>query len=176
MILLLAVAGIVAGLYQLGRSGTYNMLYPIRYTGEVEQYAAENGLDKYLVYGVIKAESNFIYDAHSGVAVGLMQITEDTGAWIANKMQLDRYRPEDLTDPETNIKMGCFYLKYLLDYYGDLDLALAAYNAGMGNVNNWLEDSDHSKDGKTLHNIPFKETREYVERVKKYTEIYRERY
>lgn len=176
MIVLLLLAVVVVGLFRMGCDGTYNVLYPIRYTSQVERYAAENGLDQYLVYGVIKAESNFIHDAHSGVAVGLMQITEDTGAWIANKMQLKNYQAADLTDPAKNIKMGCFYLKYLIDYYDDLDLALAAYNAGMGNVNKWLADGAHSKDGKTLHNIPFKETREYVERVKKYTEIYRERY
>lgn len=176
LIVLIIFAGAVFLLVNWGQNSVYKMLYPIRYTDIVEEYAEEYSLDPYLVYGVIKAESNFVHDAHSGVARGLMQITDDTAGWIADKMKLKSFEPEMLDDPESNIRMGCFYLRYLLDYYKDTELALAAYNAGMGNVNRWLANAEHSADGKTLDNIPFKETREYVERVENYTEIYRERY
>lgn len=152
----------------------YQMLYPVRYQYIIEEYAEEYELEPALVCGVIKAESNFVYDAHSGVARGLMQITEETADWIAAKMPMREFDADKLDEPRVNIQMGCFYLRYLLDYYQDLDLALAAYNAGLGNVNSWLQNEAYSKDGKVLDNIPFKETREYVKRVKKYTEVYRQ--
>ncbi len=173
---LIIFAGAVFLLINWGQDSMYKMLYPLRYTELVEKYADQNNLDPYLVYGVIKAESNFIHDAHSGVARGLMQITDSTAEWIAGKMGLKDFEPALLDDPAWNIQMGCYYLRYLLDYYGDRELALAAYNAGMGNVDRWLADEAHSADGETLDNIPFGETREYVKRVEKYTKIYRERY
>lgn len=151
------------------------MLYPLRHEQYITTYSKEYNLDKYLVMGVIKAESNFIHDAHSGIARGLMQITDDTAVWIANKMGI-AFNKDDIEDPKTNIRMGCFYLRYLIDIYGDKDVALAAYNGGMGNVTKWLADKRYSSDGKTLKEIPFKETREYVVRVNKYTEVYRNTY
>lgn len=176
LIVLMIFVGAVFLLINWGQDSVYKMLYPLRYTDIAEEYADKYNLDPYLVYGVIKAESNFVHDAHSGVARGLMQITDSTARWIADKMKLTDFETDMLNEPEKNIQMGCFYLRYLLDYYKDLELALAAYNAGMGNVNRWLGNTEHSADGETLDNIPFKETREYVERVEKYTEIYRERY
>lgn len=151
------------------------MVYPLRYEQYITQYAKEYDLDRCLVMGVIKAESNYVHDAHSGVARGLMQITDDTAKWIAGKMNL-QFETDDIEDPETNIKMGCYYLRYLLDVYGDTDVALAAYNGGMGNVSKWLNDKRYSRDGKTLDEIPFRETREYVKKVNNYTEAYRKTY
>lgn len=126
--------------------------------------------------GVIKAESNYIHDAHSGVARGLMQITDDTAEWICAKIGLE-HEPDLVENPEVNIRMGCYYLKYLIDYYdGNTEVALAAYNAGMGNVSKWLEDERYSTDGKELSDIPFSETRNYVKRVREYTKTYRKLY
>lgn len=151
-------------------------LYPVRYYEYIAEYSAEYSLDEYLVMGVIKAESNYIHDAHSGVARGLMQITEDTAEWISGKIGIE-LAEDDIEEPKINIRMGCYYLKYLIDYYnGSTDVALAAYNAGMGNVSKWLSDENFSEDGKSLTEIPFKETRDYVKRVREYTGTYKKLY
>lgn len=147
-------------------------LYPLRYEELIYEYSKEYNLDEFLVMALIKAESNYIYDAHSGVARGLMQITDETALWIAEKLSLD-FSLEDIENPRTNINMGCFYLSYLLDYYmGSETLALCAYNAGMGNVNKWLKDEKYSKDNKTLDEIPYAETKHYLEKIEKNKEIY----
>lgn len=147
-------------------------LYPLRYEEYILEYTKEYNLDEYLVMALIKAESNYIYDAHSGVATGLMQITDETATWIAEKMSIE-FSKADIKNPKININMGCYYLRYLLDYYTqDQTLALCAYNAGMGNVNKWLSDKEYSKDGKVLNKIPFEETRQYIEKIGKYKEIY----
>lgn len=176
LLALIFCVGAALYLINWGYTQVYKILYPVRYMDIVDRAAGEYRLDPYLVYGVIKAESNFIPDAHSGVARGLMQLTDSTAEWVARKMNLEDFSPEQLDDPKTNINMGCFYLRYLIDYYKDQDLALAAYNAGMGNVDSWLSDTAHSKDGKTLDNIPFRETRDYVRRVEEYRQIYQKRY
>lgn len=145
-------------------------LYPLRYDEHIITYSQKYDLDKYLVMALIKAESNYIYDAHSGIARGLMQITDETADWIAAKLSLSDF---DILEPETNINMGCFYLSYLLDYYNENEkLALAAYNAGMGNVNKWLSDEEYSKSGETLDNIPFLETRQYIDKIERNKKIY----
>ncbi len=121
---------------------------------------------------IIKTESNFIEDAHSGKASGLMQLTDDTAAWIAEKLDTD-IKDVDINNPADNIEFGCYYIRYLIDYYnGNVDVALAAYNGGMGNVDKWLSNKSYSDDGKTLKKIPFKETREYVKKVNSEKEVY----
>lgn len=177
--ILLAVIAVVIAVVAV-RSGYdtgKRVLYPLAYEDLIVKYADENKLDRYLVMAVVKVESNYIPDAHSGKASGLMQLTDETAKWVCQKMGI-KFRPEDLMDPEQNVKMGCFYLKYLIDRYEDLDVALAAYNGGMGNVAKWLSDKQYSSDGKTLQveNIPFKETREYVQKVNRNWEQYRQMY
>lgn len=159
---------------------SYNMImhavYPVRYYEYIDRYSRKYGLDEYLVMGVIKAESNYIHDAHSGVARGLMQLTEETAVWIAEKIEIE-FETDDVENPETNIQMGCYYLKYLIEYYdNNTDVALAAYNAGPGNVSKWLADERYSEDGETLLQIPFEETENYVKKVKEYTKTYRKLY
>lgn len=152
-----------------------DMMYPLRYEYYISSSAHEYGLDKFLVAAVIKTESNFVHDAHSGKARGLMQLTDETAKWIAGKMNIE-FKTDDVDIPETNIKMGCWYLRYLIDKYGNVDTALAAYNGGMGNVSKWLGDKQYSDDGKTLKYIPFEETRNYVKKVNDYKKIYEEKY
>lgn len=152
-----------------------DILYPLRHGEIIDKYCDEYSLDRYLVMGVIKAESNYIHDAHSGVARGLMQITDDTAKWIADKLDM-KFSSDDIENPEVNIRMGCYYLDYLIEQYDSVDVALAAYNGGMGNVNKWLRNKEYSSDGKTLYKIPFAETEEYVKRVKNYREIYEKKY
>lgn len=170
--MILAVAAV---LLKTGFDTCFEAMYPLRHSDIIDKYCAEYELDRYLVMGIIKAESNYIHDAHSGVARGLMQITDHTAKWIAEKLDME-FLSDDIENPEINIRMGCYYIDYLIERYNDVDVALAAYNGGMGNVNKWLNDSSYSSDGKTLYNIPFEETREYVKRVKKYRDIYKRWY
>lgn len=164
----LAVTALMTG-YDVGKKATY----PVAYSDYIVKYARENGLDVFLVMAVIKQESNFVPDAASGYADGLMQLTSETADWNARQMGLYDY---DYLDPETNIKIGCHYLKYLIDTYKNTDTALAAYNGGMGNIDAWLSDSRYSSDGVTLDDIPFSETKAYVEKVNKYWRHYEELY
>lgn len=128
-----------------------------------------------MVAAVIKTESNFKPDAKSNKdAYGLMQITPSTAQWAAKEMGIQDYEENMLLDPEFNIKMGCWYIDNLKkEFNGDINLVLAAYNGGRGNVQKWLSSSDHSKDGKNLYYIPFKETDEYIKKVKVNYNIYK---
>lgn len=156
-------------------SSVIRMVYPLKYEAYIKNYSEEYGLDEYFVMAVIKAESNYKLDAHSGIARGLMQITDGTAEWIAEKMKIN-FSGDDIENPELNIKMGCYYLRHLFDKYNNETLVLAAYNAGMGNVSKWLEDTSCSSDSESLDYIPFRETRDYVERVKKYRVVYEKLY
>lgn len=149
--------------------------YPFKYRDYIEKYSKEYDLDPYLVVSLIKAESNFRPHVKSSKnAVGLMQITEDTGKWAAEEMGIKDFKVEDLKDPEFNIEMGCWYLDNLKEeFQGNMDLVLAAYNGGRGNVQKWLKDEEHSKDGKKLDYIPFKETDKYVKRIKVNYNVYK---
>ena len=166
--IVLAVIASISG-YNVGRQ----TVYPVAYSDYIVKYAHKNGLDPFLVMAVIKQESNFVPEAASDYAHGLMQLTPDTAEWNARAMGLNDY---DYLEPETNIEIGCHYLAYLIDMYDNIDTALAAYNGGMGNVNAWLGDSECSSDGVTLDYIPFPETRAYVEKVNGYWENYESLY
>ena len=164
-------AVIIAAVF-LGIITCKNLLYPLDYQDIIVKNANDNNLDPCLVMAVLKTESNFIEDAHSGKASGLMQLTDDTAYWVAERIGMDA-RNINLMNPRDNIKLGCYYMRYLIDYYdGNVDVALAAYNGGMGNVDRWLDDRKYSPDGISLEYIPFKETREYVKRVKSERIIY----
>lgn len=164
------VVGVIVGTYE-GVETARRVKYPIAYGEYIVKYAGENDLDPFLVMAVIHIESNFVPEAQSHVAYGLMQMTEETAEWTAKDMNITE--DYDVTDPETSIRFGCHYLRHLLDLYSNTDTALAAYNAGMGNVNSWLKNPDYSSDGKTLYYIPFPETRSYVEKVNDSWEHYR---
>ncbi|MGL4911158.1 MAG: lytic transglycosylase domain-containing protein [Romboutsia sp.] len=151
-----------------------SIIYPRRYSTYVEKYSKEFNIDENLVYSVIKAESKFDKNATSKKdAKGLMQIADITRDWAIDELQLDDV---DIYDPETNIKIGCWYLNKLYKEFGALDLVIAAYNGGSGNVSRWLKNSKYSEDGKQLDNIPFFQTSTYLDKVKKnyknYNEIY----
>lgn len=144
--------------------------YPVKYSEFITKYADMNNLDPHLVISVIKQESNFVADARSDYAGGLMQLTETTANEYGKKLGMSDF---NYMDPETNIKIGCYVLASLISKYENVDTALAAYNAGVGNVDSWLENPDYSSDGKTLYSIPFSETRHYVKKVNQYIEIYK---
>jgi len=152
----------------------FKTFYPIKYEDNIFKYSERYNVDPCLVVAVIKAESNFDGNAvsHRG-AYGLMQIMPDTAIWIADNMKLSDYKVEKLYDNEINIAMGCWYINNLnTEFNGDINLVLAAYNGGRGNVQKWLNDKQYSEDGKTLHNIPFGETDKYVKKVKTNYNIY----
>ncbi len=152
----------------------FNTLYPLKHFDLIKKYAKEYGLKPEFVCAVIYTESKFRQEAESPKgASGLMQITEPTAIWLADKMGFTNFDYAEIFDPETNIRIGCYNLNRLLNKYdGDETLSLAAYNAGEGSVRKWLGNEKYSQDGKTLSEIPYKETREYVVRVKNYTKVY----
>lgn len=152
--------------------------YPVKYESVVEKYAAKYDLDKYLVYAVIRTESKFDQYAVSGSgAYGLMQLQTETASDCAEKLNMDPDLPDDLYDPDINIHIGTYYLSWLLERYdGNISVAVAAYNGGIGNVDEWLENNSYSDGSGGLDNIPFPETAGYVKGVnesyEKYCELY----
>lgn len=146
--------------------------FPLKYQSIVDECAQKYGFDKYYIYALIKAESNFEPDAVSHKdAFGLMQLTADTAGWCAQEMG-DAALSQNILDPTANISMGCWYLAYLEEEFGNPDTALAAYNAGLGNVNKWLSEAEHSSDSVTLDSIPFPETEKYVKKVRLFEKVY----
>lgn len=155
-----------------------NYLYPYPYRDTVEHYASVYGVDSSLAAGVIQAESRFRVDvqSHRG-AIGLMQLMPDTAEWIAGQVGDRRYSIALLSDPEINIRYGIWYLAALQkEFDGNDILALAAYNAGRGNVRNWMEAYGWGQDFVDINEIPYAETREYVVRVLKYQRKYEDLY
>lgn len=173
LVVLAALA--VGGFFGYNRWLEYT--HPIKYENYVEKYSRENGLDKYLVYAVIKTESGFDPAAVSNVgARGLMQIMEDTFDWVSYKLSDDDARYLDMYDPEINIRYGCWLLGYLYDEFGDVETTMAAYHAGRGQVNEWLDDRDISSDGVHLDVIPISDTEHYVGKIVKAMETYKKLY
>lgn len=142
--------------------------FPRRYRETVEN----GGIAPSLVYAVMKAESNFREDAVSRAgALGLMQLMPSTAEFICAREGIG-YERERLLEGEYNVRLGCLYLKYLLERFPDRRAALAAYNAGEGTVRDWLRDPSCSEDGLTLRRIPYPETASYVKKVEKFRKIY----
>ena len=151
--------------------------YALPDMAQIKTRAQEYELDAFLVAAVIYAESSGNANAVSPKgAVGLMQIMPTTGQWVADKMDMQEYEESSLTDPSVNMRLGCWYLAYLFDKYdANLTHALAAYNAGPGNVDKWLKDDTFSRDGELIQ-IPFAQTARYVEKVAMVREKYLEYY
>ncbi len=151
-------------------------LYPREYSELVTKYAKEYDVPEALVYAVICTESDFDPNAVSHVgAQGLMQLMPDTMDWLSRLLDEDAPTGE-ITDPETNIKYGTYYLRHLYDRFSSWDTAIAAYNAGHGKVGAWLKDTRYSENGTDLKNIPYEETRNYVNKVSEAYNIYTELY
>jgi len=165
------VAGVLLGVVGTLERGIQELTLPLKHEDVIRQQAQEKGVDAALIAGVIYAESKFSDRTSSAGARGLMQITPEAAQDIERHSGGTTFRFSDLSDPEINIRYGTFLLRELLERYdGDVVAALAAYNAGPGNVDEW-GGSDLSVDG-----IPFPETRAYVEEVLDKQRAYRERY
>ncbi len=150
------------------------VIYPTPHKEYVELYSNEYSLSPYLVYSVIKVESNFNTKATSSKgAKGLMQITTLTGEYIARELAIEDY---DLYAPKDNVKFGCFYLNYLINKFKSVETALIAYNAGEGNVRSWLKNKEYSTDGVNLEVIPFRESDIYIKKINKTLDKYKKLY
>ena len=149
------------------------LIYRQDYSEYVERYAKEYNVEPLLIYSIIKAESNFDDEAVSGKgATGLMQLMDNTAKEIATNESLEYVSNESLFDPETNIKLGVKYFADLIAIFKNEAVALAAYNAGMGTVQGWIDKGTIKADGSDIENIPYNETNMYVRKILKDYGIY----
>lgn len=155
-------------------------MYPKTYSEVVSIYQEKYQVDENLIYAVIKAESNFKNEAVSNRnAVGLMQIMQETGKDVAkkNNIKVDFENMEqELLKVDININIGTKYLATLIERYKNKEVALAAYNAGIGTVDNWIEKGIIQADGSDIENIPYKETNNYVRKILRDYKIYEQLY
>lgn len=153
-------------------------MYPLEYKNLVFENHNKYNVDESLIFAVIKAESDFDPNAISNAsAYGLMQITAPTFDWLQYKKNINYKMDESyLFTPSVNIEYGTYFLSILLKRYDDLDVAISAYNAGISAVDGWLDNDDYSSDGKTLDNIPYKQTDKYVDKVINAQKIYKQLY
>ena len=142
--------------------------FSVKYKTEVLEYASEFNLEPSLVFAVIKTESSFNPNAVSkSGAIGLMQLMPKTAKWVAEKLSINNFETDLLYNPQMNIRLGCYYLRYLLDKFGVLETVFACYNAGEGTM------ASHINSNNEVADYPFIETANYVIKVKNYAKIYK---
>lgn len=185
VVLLALVAGVVAvGLWVLDVRGAdagswYDRAaYPLQYDEAIRESSRQNGLDPALVAAVIYAESRFDAGARSELgALGLMQVLPETAEQIAGETGGVAFETEDLTDPVVNVRYGTYYLRSVLDQFdGDVVAAVAAYNAGAGAVQEWVDEAHAAGHDLRIRDIPYEETRAYVRSVLEARTTYRHAY
>ncbi len=174
VIAVILVAAVAVGfIYDGIMTGTERSSHPREFAEYVSAASEEYGIPEQYIYAVIKVESNFDPNAKSSAdAYGLMQLTAVAYEDMTGEVAV----AERLLDPKKNVTVGTKYLAYLYRMFGNMDTAIAAYNGGLGNVQAWLADKQYSDDGKTLNDIPFTETRNYVRRVKEAVATYERLY
>ena len=175
---LIIVALLIIAIFELyqNRETIMKKIYVTEYSNYVEKYSKEYEVDKYLIYAIIKAESNFNEDAKSSKgAKGLMQLMYSTAKETAKSIDIT-IDEKSIMEPETNIQIGTKYISKLLQKYNNIELALAAYNAGSGNVDSWINSNTLKADGSDAENIPYKETNNYVRKIMRDYEIYKRLY
>ena len=157
-----AVAALcVFALAKLREDSEYKMLY----SAEISAASEEFSVSQELIYAMVRTESGFDPTAKSKAgAMGLMQLLPSTFEEVAGRLK-EAPEPAMIYDPLYSIRYGAFYISYLIRCFGNEEAAIAAYNAGMGNVRSWLADSRYSDDGKTLKAYPYRETENYVNKV-----------
>lgn len=161
----------------MGRAGAYDDLvlrFPMPYEEPLRQYADKRALDLGWLYALVRAESAFMEDARSPAgAMGLMQVMPTTGRETARSIGWRGFTPDQLMRAEVNVPIGTAYLRQMLDRFGgNMILATAAYNAGPGNVGRWMPRSSCVDPDVWVEQIPFTETRKYVQRILYYSSIY----
>jgi soluble lytic murein transglycosylase len=169
VLLLLAVLGAIAllSLKPWADKAVQEFTLPLRHEDIIRQQANDKNLDPSLIAGVIYVESRFRDQTSHAGAKGLMQLMPATADYIAHKSGGTEFVQGDLATPQINIAYGSWYLRYLLDHYnGNTALALAAYNAGEGKVDQWWQEAaDRGENFSVADHIPFPETRAYVTKV-----------
>jgi soluble lytic murein transglycosylase len=176
LILAAGVAAVVTGLGPLG-DAVREITLPLKHDDIIRQQAADKELDPALIAAVIYEESRFHDQTSHAGARGLMQITPDTADFIARHSGGDLFEQSDLATPQINIAYGSYFLRYLLDHYdGNEGAALAAYNAGIGNVDKWVAGAGGIESFDVESHVPFPETRAYVENVLDTKGDYRDHY
>ncbi len=170
------VAGAVGGLGPIG-DAVREITLPLKHEDIIRQQSAEKALDPALVAAIIYEESRFRDQTSHAGARGLMQITPDTAKFIARDSGGTEFEQADLATPQVNISYGTYYLRYLMGRYdGNEELAIAAYNAGETNVNRWIEEAGGAEGFDAGEDIPFPETKHYVENVLERKGEYRDHY
>jgi soluble lytic murein transglycosylase len=170
------VAAVVTGVGPLG-DAVREFTLPLRHDDIIRQQASDKGLDAALIAAVIYEESRFRDQTSHAGARGLMQITPETADFIARRSGGSRFQQSDLASPQINIAYGAWFLRYLIDHYdGNETPAIAAYNAGQTNVERWVEAAGGPDSFEAARDIPFPETRAYVENVQDRRGEYREHY
>ncbi len=177
VLLILTILIILFGVLKI-QNYILKKIYKTNYSEYVYKYSEENNIDPLLTFAIIKAESNFKRNIKSkSGAIGLMQLMESTALEEAKEVNQEITVTESLYNPEINIKIGTkYYAKLIKKYDGNSLLALAAYNAGIGNVDNWIKQGIIKEDGSDIENIPFKETNSYVRKIVRDYKIYQQLY
>jgi soluble lytic murein transglycosylase len=177
---LLALAGVVVGVLvalPLVRRAIDHFTLPLQYASIIRQQARKERLDPALVAAVIYAETRFRPRTSTTGALGLMQIEPATAKFLAHRSGGTSFTVADLGHPQVNITYGSYYLRYLLDLYnGNHVMALAAYNAGETNVDNWVSHLKSEHRRFTIADIPITATRLYVNEVLAKQRAYRSHY
>ena len=151
-------------------------LYKKDYSEYVSKYAEEYDIDENLIYALIKAESNFNEKAVSHQnAKGLMQLMQSTAQDLANRSQI-KLTKDNILEPDININLGTQYIALLLNKYDSIEVALAAYNAGSGNVDRWIKNGTIKSDRSDIENVQYKETNTYVRKIMRNYKMYNELY
>lgn len=154
-------------------SYTGKLLYPQKYEIQIEEYCREYGVKESLCYAMIKCESNFNENAESSAgAIGLMQLTPETFSYVCKNIYDYEIEPSLIYDPATNIKCGVWLISYLQKEMSGEREIIAAYNAGVNKVKEWLKNPEYSSDGITLSKVPYEETENHVKKVLKTKDIY----
>ena len=173
VIILILIVIVFLGIF---KDKILKIIYPKTFKEYVSIYSEEYNIDENLIYALMKAESNFKSKAVSNRgAIGVMQLMEETALDVAKKAKIDideNNLEQELLKPEVNIKIGTIYIKTLLNQYQNVEVTLAAYNAGIGTVNTWIEEGTIKKDGSDIENIPYKETNQYVRKILRDYKIY----
>ena len=180
-VLVALVLGAAAGSVVLGlgplNDAVREITLPLRHEDIIRQQAADKDIDPALIAAVIYEESKFRDQTSRAGARGLMQITPATAAFIARDSGGTAFTQADLATPQVNISYGAYYLRYLLRRYdGDIPLAVAAYNAGETNVSRWVAEAGGADGFDADRDIPFPETRTYLDGVLERRDEYREHY
>lgn len=169
---MLIISVLVFGFYKFDFLSKLN--YPLIYEDQVSKSSLEYKLDKYLIYAVIKRESGFYpYAKSKKEAKGLMQISDMTWKWAFDELKTIDMNPFIVKE---NIDVGSWYLSKLIHQYDNIQIALLAYNAGSGNVDQWINEGRLTGSDYTKWDIPFKESERYIDKVTEYYAEYKKIY